>query len=150
MKRLVTLCILIGFGFALGVVSSELLVRELFPVSDFLWQWDPVIGMKLIPGKRGRWVKQGIYDVSVEVNSAGFRDREHAVEKPRGVHRVILLGDSQVEALQVPFEETIGSLLENRLQKTDVPSEVINLGVSGTGTAREYLTLREYGLKYKP
>jgi len=150
MKRLVSSCLLLAFGFGLGLLSSEILVRALFPVSDFFWQWDPVIGMKLVPGKHGRSVKQGVYDVRVDVNSAGFRDREHAIKKPSGVYRVVLLGDSQVEALQVPFEQTITSVLEDRLEKERIPSEVINFGVSGAGTAREYLALREYGLKYKP
>jgi hypothetical protein len=150
MKRAATLALLVVFGFGFGLVLSEASVRLLFPVSDFLWQWDPVIGMKLIPGKRGRSVKQGVYDVSVEVNSAGFRDREHAVEKPPGTYRIVLLGDSLVEAIQVPFEESVPALLESELQRRGVKAEVISLSVSGTGTAREYLTLREYGLRYQP
>jgi hypothetical protein len=102
--------------------------------------------MRLIPGKHGRSVKPGLFDVAVEVNSAGFRDREHSPDKPPGVRRIALLGDSFVEAIQVPFEQSVTWLLENRLSR----AEVMSFGVSGTGTARQYLALRHYALPYKP
>jgi hypothetical protein len=124
----------------------EVGVRVFHPTSDFLWQWDPHTGMRLIPGKRGRSVKPGLFDVAVEVNSAGFRDREHPLDKPPGVRRIALLGDSFLEGLQVPFEQSVTSLLENRLSG----AEVMSFGVSGTGTARQYLALRHYALPYKP
>jgi lysophospholipase L1-like esterase len=34
------------------------------------------------------------WDVEIVTNSAGFRDREHELEKPEGVYRVAFLGDS--------------------------------------------------------
>jgi lysophospholipase L1-like esterase len=149
-RGFVSVCLLMVFGLALGIFCSEVLVRAFVPLSDFLWQWDPLIGMKLIPGKRGRAVKPDLYDVFVEVNSAGFRDREHVLHKPVGVRRVALLGDSVVEALQVPFGDSITPLIENGLQAAGIQSEAINFGVSGAGTAREYLTVRSYALKYRP
>jgi len=133
----------------LAVGLLEICARLFFPMSDFFWQWDPVIGSKLVPGKHGRSVKPGSFDVQVEANSVGFRDREHAVEKPAGVKRIVVLGDSFMEAIQVRFEESLPHLLEQKLQSRG-PTEVINISVSGTGTAREYLALREYGLRYKP
>src|SRR5690349_14815076 len=102
-KRFLSVCLLAAFGLGLGIITSEVLVRMFVPLTDFFWQWDPIVGMKLVPGKHGRSVKPGLYDVSVNVNSAGFRDREHTIDKPAGVCRIALLGDSFVEALQVPF-----------------------------------------------
>src|SRR5262245_56334778 len=96
--RLFSFSVLILLGFGFGLVSSELLVREFVPLSDFLWEFDPFIGMRLVPGKSGRSVKLGIYDTPVVVNSVGFRDRDHTVDKPAGVRRIALLGDSVVEA----------------------------------------------------
>src|SRR5438093_13114132 len=149
-KRTIAACLLIFMGLGLGIVAFEFSVRLFFPVSDFLWQWDPVIGMKLIPGKRGRAVQRHIFDTPIQVNSVGFRDREHAIAKPSGVRRIVLLGDSFLEAIQVPFEQSVSSVLERRLNERSRTTEVINFGVSGLGTAREYLTLRECGLRYKP
>src|SRR5438093_12171273 len=149
-KRTIAACLLIFMGLGLGIVAFEFSVRLFFPVSDFLWQWDPVIGMKLIPGKRGRAVQRHIFDTPIQVNSVGFRDREHPVAKPSCVRRIVLLGDSFLEAIQVPFEQSVSSVLERRLNERSKTTEVINFGVSGFGTAREYLALREYGLRYKP
>jgi lysophospholipase L1-like esterase len=137
-------------GLALGLASFEIAVRLFLPVSDFFWQWDPVTGLKLVPHKQGRYVKRGLFDVPVTVNSAGFRDRDHSLERTSGTRRIVVVGDSFVEALQVRFEQSITSLLESRLQASGVHAETINLGVSGTGTARQYLAVREYGLRYKP
>jgi len=49
MKRRLVFCILIVFGLGLGIACSEVLVRLFVPLTDFFWQWDPAIGMKLVP-----------------------------------------------------------------------------------------------------
>ena len=147
--RLAAISLLIMIGLGLGVCLLEITARLFYPTSDFFYEWDPVIGMKLVPGKQGRSVKRGIFDVQIEVNSVGFRDRDHVIEKPAGTRRIVLLGDSFLEAMQVRFEESLTPLLEQRLQSSG-PTELINMSVSGTGTARQYLALREYGLRYKP
>ncbi|OLD56782.1 MAG: hypothetical protein AUI54_05000 [Acidobacteria bacterium 13_1_40CM_2_56_5] len=149
-KRLIAVGLLFAVGLGLGAVLLEVGVRFFFPVSDFFWEFDPAIGMKLIRGKEGRAIQRGIFDTRIKVNSVGFRDREHTPQKPAGTRRVVLLGDSFLEAMQVPFDRSITPLLENRLQGKIGKTELINLSVSGTGTAREYLALREYGLTYKP
>lgn len=138
----------------LGVVAAllvlETAVRALVPVSDFFWEWDPLLGTKLTANKRGRWVVRGLLDTQVVTNSHGFRDRERAYEKPPQRQRVVLLGDSFLEALQVPFEHSLPYLLEEALRQRGFDVEVLNLGISGYGTAREYLLLREKGLRYQP
>lgn len=149
-KRFLFMAVSSLVGAALGLLLFEITVRLFIPVSDFLWQWDSRIGMKLVPGMHGRFVKRGLFDVAVDVNSLGFRDREHTVDKQTGIKRVVLLGDSFIEALQVPFEESISAQLEDKLTHQAGGTEVINFGVSATGTARHYLALREYGLQYKP
>lgn len=148
-KRITAVVLLCAFGLAFGAVLLEITTRLFIPMSDFFYEFDPAIGMKLVPGKTGRSVRRGVFDVEVQVNSAGFRDREHTIAKPPGSRRVVLLGDSFIEAMQVRFEESVTPLLEQRLQDSG-PVELISLSVSGTGTAREYLTLREYGLRYQP
>lgn len=149
-KRVLYRSFLIMFGIGLAGVAFEAGVRFFVPVSDFFWQWDPVVGVKLIPNKRGWSVKRGIFETPVQINSHGYRDREHAYEKPAGVSRIVLLGDSFIEALQVPFEQSVTVLLEERLRTAGVNAELINLGVSGYGTALQYLTLREHGARYRP
>ncbi len=91
------------------------------------------------------------FGMTASFNSAGMRDREHGYEKPPGVFRVLVLGDSFMEALQVPFESSLPSLLERALhQQTGKTIEVINAGTSGWGTDDELRYLTSYGLRWKP
>jgi hypothetical protein len=110
------------------------------------YQPDPHCGTRLRPGFRGFWSKEG--GATFEVNSAGFRDREHALEKPVGVIRVAVLGDSYIEALQVPSEAMFATVLEQELNSRKVFGEkrveVLSFGVSGFGTAQELLMLRHH------
>jgi lysophospholipase L1-like esterase len=150
MPRALSRPLLILLGLALAGMLFEVAVRLVVPVSDFFWEWNPVVGVKLIPGKHGRSVAPGTFDVPVRINSHGYRDREHSYEKPPGTKRIVLLGDSFIEALQVPIEESLTKLLEDRLRGAGKNAELINLGVSGYGTALQYLTLAEYGTRYRP
>jgi hypothetical protein len=84
----------------------------------------------------------------VKANSKGLRDREHEYEPGPGVFRIVVLGDSYMEAYQVDLEQSLPRLLEKQLENRKV--EVINLGVTSYGTGQEYLFLREEGFKYKP
>lgn len=91
------------------------------------------------------------FGTTASFNSAGMRDREHALDKPAGVYRVLVLGDSFMEALQVEFEASLPSLLEHSLaERTGKRIEVINAGVSGWGTGDALRYLSEYGLRYQP
>lgn len=50
----------------------------------------------------------------VQMNSDGFRDREHTKVKPENTFRIALLGDSFVEALQVPLDQDLAAVIETR------------------------------------
>src|SRR5262249_7876809 len=91
------------------------------------------------------------YGHEVSFNSAGMPDREHALEKQPGAFRLLLLGDSFMEALQVPADSMLATLMERDLTRaTGRPVEVINAGVSGWGTGDELRYLTRYGLAYHP
>lgn len=86
-----------------------------------------------------------------QTNSFGMRDREHQLEKPNGTYRILLLGDSFMEALQVPFERSFAPRLESMLKRTTGrPTEVINAAVSGWGTDDELTYLKRYGQRFRP
>lgn len=90
--------------------------------------------------------------MNLKTNSAGFHDVEHSLEKSINTFRVVVLGDSFVEALHVPIAEgfcqQLQLCLENKLQDKQV--EVINLGLSGRGPAQHYRILEKKGLRYHP
>ena len=115
-------------------------------------RFDPMTGVTHNPRVEGWWMVEGV--TYVTINNEGFRDRNHAVAKPRDAFRVVVLGDSNAEAFQVPQENTFWSELERRLQGcpwlSHRPVEVLNFGVSGFGTTQELLTYQKFGRKYRP
>ena len=117
-----------------------------------LFERDPVLGVRMRPGVSGRWTSEG--DAFVKANSLGFRDHEHAMDKPPGVIRIAVLGDSYVEALQVDVDEAFPAVVERSLSSCDTPAgdrvEVLRFGGSGYGTAEELLALRHHALRFSP
>ncbi len=139
------------FGVVLAGVVVEVGVRALHLVPTRFWQYDEFLGTRLIAGKQGWWTQEDHeFRVPVRINSLGFRDVERTLEKPAGRKRILLVGDSHVEALQVPLEEAIGRQLEARLANERSDVEVVSNGVSGYGTAGEYLSFRETGVNFDP
>ncbi len=97
------------------------------------------------------WIKRDEYQVRIQTNSVGQRGREVPVEKPPGVYRILVLGDSFVEAVQVPEHERFIARLQATFDTIKGQKfEVIDGGCGGWGTAQEYLYLREEGMRYAP
>jgi hypothetical protein len=124
-------------------------------------QPDRHIGWKQVPNMRYTWTGPSWaaheFSAPVEINSEGFRDREHTIDKPRDVIRIALLGDSFVEGLQVPLEHTASGLLESRLNRDGGELvgktgrfEVLNFGISNFGLGQYLLTWETYARKYAP
>jgi len=86
-------------------------------------------------------------------NKKGLRDFDYPYQKPLGVKRILVLGDSYTEGLQVPLTNTYCKLLEKRLNKDTAGGtkwEVINAGVQGYGSAQQFIFLTLEGYKYNP
>lgn len=132
-----------------SLLFIELLLRIFLPPDTTLKFYDnPVFGSALIPNQKGIFVSETKeYSTKVEVNSQCWPDIEHGFNKPEGVYRILILGDSFVENFQVPFEKRFFRQLQEKLGNK---FEVIAMGRGNTGTAQQYLMLKEYGLKYKP
>lgn len=140
---------LLGLGsMVLALVVAEVGVRVAAPQPTGLSHQDRY-GLALHYPGITRYLPQ--YGHEVSFNSAGMRDREHTLDKPAGTFRILLLGDSFMEALQVPADSMLATLMERGLtQASGRPVEVINGGVSGWGTDDALRYLTEYGLAYKP
>jgi hypothetical protein len=157
--------LLLGLTLALLSLAAALLLLETLtralglaapaePTGNF-WRTDPQTGWSLQPGAAGRWFNSPYeYDVDVVINSQGLRDVERAsYDKPPDTFRILLLGDSYVEGLRVPLEQTFGKVLEAELNAgapAGLRYEVVNAGVSGWGTDQQLLWLRSEGAKYQP
>jgi len=145
MKKIV---FLIAFGILLSIFVAEIFLRLFKSETTLKFYDNPVFGSAFVPNQKGVFVTETKeYFSNVEINSQGWPDFEHSFEKPRDVYRILILGDSFVENLQVPFEKRFFRQLQDKLGNK---FEIIAMGRGNTGTAQQYLMLKEYGLKYKP
>src|ERR1700751_561909 len=92
--------------------------------------------------------------VPVSINSEGLRDREFALEKPPGVYRVMMLGDSTTFGWGVKEENTAAKFLERKLN-ANLPAgysraEVMNAGVGNYDTVQEVTYYETIGWKFHP
>jgi hypothetical protein len=88
-------------------------------------------------------------------NSDGYFDHDYTPERSRGTNRIVVIGDSYVEAVQVPLSKSFHKLLEWNLnhvvaEESGQRFEVIALGDSGTGQANNLEVLRNQAVKYDP
>lgn len=122
------------------------LMRVGYPV--YVWT-DPVRGVAHIPGARSVHKHNGVNWIAI--NSDGMRGPEIALKAPEGTFRIALLGDSFIEAFEVPFEQTVGEVIARRLSGSrGTPVEVLNFGQGGYGTTQQLLTLQHEVWKYSP
>jgi hypothetical protein len=143
--------VLAAGGMIFALVMLEVGVRWLHLLPDRFWEPDPVLGARLTPGKTGWWTQEEReFLIPVAINSHGLRDVEHEYEKKPGVARILVLGDSFVEALHVALEDSFPRRLEAELDDDGRDVEVISAGVSGYGTAGAVLFFESQGKRYHP
>lgn len=145
--------VLLLASFAVSVGLCEILLRHVGGVfHDTFMQPDLHRGWSLRPGFGG-WVN-GENVLWMQINRDGMRDHDHPLEAPPRTLRVAVLGDSYVQGLNVTPDKMFTTFLEERLNTCVAPSglavEVLNFGVSGYGTAQEWLTYRHHAAKYRP
>jgi lysophospholipase L1-like esterase len=83
-------------------------------------------------------------------NSLGFRDRERAIEKPAGVRRFLVVGDSVTAGYGVEFEDMFTRKLEARFRDHGDDVEVVNFGVPQYSTTQEVALFRKLGPRMAP
>ncbi len=137
------------FSLLVALLALELGVRLIRPQAD-----PPVETPDLL---RGQFREPGVhhnrsseFSVQVHVNGDRFVDREWSPPIP-GVPRVVVIGDSFVEAAQVELEQGFGRVLEDALsQVRGAPVQVLSMGVPGAGTATALGVLERYALPQDP
>ena len=146
---------LFSISLLIGIGLSEIIVRTTdihFHEGPF-WYFHHVLGWTQKPNASFNFSPSG-EEVHVEYNSLGFRDSEHSREKPPGTtitKRVVLVGDSFTEAIEVNIEDTFARRLQRLLNHGGGSRwEVINLAIGDFGSAQQLLALKHYGLSYAP
>lgn len=108
---------------------------------------NPRLRFELRPGGVAR------AEVEYRVNALGLRGPETTLEKPEGVRRVAVLGDSIAFGYWVRDEQGFARQLEGLLQAVGARGgrvEVLNFGVPGYNLEQEIETLRAKALAYSP
>jgi hypothetical protein len=143
---LVLVAIMVGVG--LFEISVRIF-KVHYDINPF-WKYHPVIGWSQVPNKSYHYWLDG-KEIRVAFNSRGFHDVEHPLRKPSGTRRIVVVGDSFSEALQVNLHETFFRRLVEKLNQSGKSAwEAINLGVGDFGTTQEWAALTQIGLDYSP
>lgn len=136
----------------IGSLAATMLVLEvllrivpgLWPLGTYgLPRFDPGLQLNVhgapVVYARGRWTLR-------TPNRDGFMDVDHAVVKSPPVVRVGFFGDSYVEALQVPLDDTFFRKLPTAIAGRIF--EPFAFGISGWGTLQSLLAYRVEGPRY--
>ncbi len=109
---------------------------------------DPVLDYRRIPGTS--WIYNNLrYDI----NRSGWRDRDYQLERPPGVFRIVVLGDSVTNGHGVEMEEIYAKVLERRLEESrpgGLRYEVPILTLGALNSEQEVHLLEVEGLRYDP
>lgn len=143
-----------GVTFVILFLLLEVILRAIIPFSNPVWPCrdDEKLGYVFIPGATLQWTNFLDFYSIQKANSFGFLDREYDIEKPQGTFRILVLGDSFVEAAQIDINEKFHMKLEKLLNAKypDRKFECIALGYSSCGTSNTISFYEEIGRKLKP
>src|SRR6476469_1689471 len=104
------------------------------------------------PASYSGWIKRDEYTVQVSTNAERQRGPSVPFERTPGTFRILVLGDSFVEAAQVAERERFITRLQELLNASGGPTryEVVDGGCGGWGQVQELLYLQQEGPRYQP
>jgi hypothetical protein len=156
-KNLLVLCIALFVCFIITEVSLRLFTHQI--TQDMVEMRTPRVfqegthmNVELKPNATDQMI--GVfneYNITIKVNSLGWRDKEYTLKKPANTIRILILGDSFVFGEGVESSEIFGNVLEDMLNSQPQEMthyEVFTMGVGGYTTDNEYLQYQDKGLKY--
>lgn len=137
---LLTVCMLEVFLRLAGFAASNIYVRH----ENGLLTFNPNSKIR---------IRESCFANTIETNDRGFHSRSHDSQKADDVFRIAVIGDSFVEANQVPIDQTFFALLEDMLNK--MPNrkyryEVEGFGISSHGTYGNLRYFLEYARDFDP
>src|ERR1700684_1267473 len=115
---------------------------EIRPVYLPLMQYDDILGYRFVPGLNVRIAHEG-GGYRVKTNREGFRCNREVMSPKSRAHRVLVFGDSYTAGDGVSNGHRYSEILEQQLEDT----EVLNFGLSNSGTDQQYLIFQQYAPK---
>ncbi|MEO0562318.1 MAG: hypothetical protein AAF125_09390 [Chloroflexota bacterium] len=85
----------------------------------------------------------------IRYNNFGMHDQVTSFENPNDLYRILIIGDSYPQGLQVPLEQGFPAILEDWLNDSGVCCEVINLSIDTIGTDRMLMLYALVGHRFE-
>ncbi len=157
-KHIISGTIVAIFSICLVIFMLELGVRLLLPppyapTAGELFACHNTLGWSGTPNFT-EIIEDPNFRQELTFNSLGMHDTEHSLEKSADSFRILWLGDSFIQAVQVSETETAHQVLEDHLnqqQSNGQPKvEVLSSGVINWGTNQQLIYYREQGRLYEP
>lgn len=133
------------------LILTEVIFVLVIPVTDVpRFMWDPVIGPRRLPNQQGTWRLAG-EGARYSFNRQGWNHPEdYEIQRDPSEKLVCFVGDSFVEALHVPWAESMSGVAQAKLNRSTRPTRTYSFGCSGFGTGQQYLLLKTYVTSYRP
>jgi hypothetical protein len=147
--------VLVIIGLLLPIVVLEIVFRVAGPIVPGnyelgVWREAHAVYRRFhVPGSSA-WLRTPEFATHLRFNSYGLRGDDVTLEPTPGTLRVLVIGDSFVEAGGVAEDETMVARLQALLDRPNRPVQVLNAGMYGWGPAEEYLYLEREGLRFRP
>jgi hypothetical protein len=132
---------------ALRAINASPLWRILPVPAIALYGPDPFTGYRHRPNVKGVWVEEN--RSWIVTSNLGLRDRNRSFTRGPAP-RVVVVGNSVLEALQVDLRQTGVYVAEQLLQRRYKGAEVINLGLAGASPPVEVARLQSLGVSLRP
>jgi lysophospholipase L1-like esterase len=154
-KRWLARWMLLNCALVIGLALAEGAARLVGNVNPPMTERDAMVGQLLVRDFDG-WVydAEAQRKIPVRTNREGFRGPDWTEQKPAGVRRLAVLGDSMIAALGVEEPQTLVAQLEQGLNRQPAAGatrwEVLNFGVPGSSTAQQLALWRHTVHRYQP
>ena len=142
-------------GLALIGVVGEMYFRLRAPFLevDASFAWSPTIGRIYTPNTEARWTNRLDFWTESRTNSLGFLDREPiGLERAAASCHIAMIGDSYVEARQVPiadkFHVRLEELAAEELRHLDITTSAF--GIMDTGQVNQLAYYDEFARTLRP
>ena len=142
-------------GLVLIGVVGEMYFRLRAPFVETLrpYTWSPIVGTTYKPHAEVRWTNHLDFWTESRTNGLGFVDREPiSLERAAASCHIAMIGDSFVEALQVPiadkFQVRLEELAAKELRHLDITTSAF--GISGTGQVNQLAYYDEFARYLRP
>ena len=137
MPRFLTGAALLLVSTAVALFGAELTVRFVFRDVTTTSPIESYFGL--------RWKERHL-----RRNDQGFREREFTFEKPEGIYRIAVIGDSMAVAMGLSEEQRFTNLMEESLNRRGGSFEVLQFANPGAATHKHVKTLRRIVLRAEP